>query len=206
MISAIFPCYANIKSFQIWKQSAHEADRPRRVKKRNFFLAACLFVLLTAPSLVHAQERDDDDAAETNEPPTQLEIGPEIEVPLHTDHPGFGGSVSLQLTPIPDWLEFEIGLGALASSGSGELEAEFLFEKPFEISPTTEFMIEAGPSLSRSTELDEAGTFLNIQAETGFFIWPSKSMGWYASVGWSDTPKNGAQSLSADAGILIPVF
>ncbi len=154
---------------------------------------------------VHAQERDDD-GDDVNEPPTQLEIGPEIEVPLRAEHTGFGGSINLQLTPIPDWLEFELGVSALVSSGNTELEAEFMLEKPFQISNTTEFMIEVGPSLSRSSENDEGGTLLNIQAETGFFIWPNKNFGWYASVGWSDAPKNGAQSISAGAGILIPVF
>ncbi len=176
------------------------------MKKRTSLLIAFAIIVLLFPLMTtHAQERDDD-GDDINEPPTQIEIGPETEVPLTAEHSGYGGSINIQLTPIPDWLEFELGVGALASSGNTELEAEFMFEKPFQISSTAEFMIEVGPSVSRSGGGDEAGTLLNIQTETGFFIWPNKNIGWYASVGWSDAPKNGAQSISADAGILIPVF
>jgi hypothetical protein len=176
------------------------------MKIRTSLRIACAALALSFPlTKLHAQERDDD-GDDSNEPPAQLEIGPEVEVPFVGEHPGFGGSITLQVTPIPNWLEFEFGVGALASSGATELEVEFMFEKPFQISSTTEFMIEAGPALSHSSEADEGGTLLNIQTEAGFFIWPNRNLGWYASVGWSDAPKNGTQSISVDAGILVPVF
>jgi hypothetical protein len=175
------------------------------MKIRYASLIALAIVILSFPLAAQAQEKDDD-GDDANEPPTQLEIGPEFEVPFHGEHPGYGGSITIQVTPIPNWLEFEFGVGALASSGNTELEAEFMFEKPFQITSTIEFMIEVGPGVSRSTEADEGGTLLNIETETGFFIWPNKNLGWYASMGWSDALKNGAQSISADAGVLIPVF
>jgi hypothetical protein len=175
------------------------------IKRTSLLIALTVLALSFPPTTIHAQERDDD-GDDSNEPPTQLEIGPEVEVPFAGEHPGFGGSITLQVTPIPNWLEFEFGVGALASSGTTELEAEFLFEKPFQISNTTEFMIEAGPALSHSSEGDEGGTVFNIQTEAGFFIWPNKSLGWYANVGWSDAPRTGAQSVSVGAGILVPVF
>ena len=174
-------------------------------KKVPLLITLAVFIISLPLLTAHAQVKDDD-GDDSNEPPTQLEIGPEVEVPFVGEHPGFGGTITLQVTPIPNWLEFEFGVGALTNSHSTEFEAEFMFEKPFQISSTTEFMIEAGPTISRSSEADEDGTLLSIQTEAGFFVWPNKELGWYANVGWSDALKNGAQSISVGAGILIPIF
>jgi len=139
-----------------------------------------------------------------NESGIALEIGPVAEWSLARERPNFGASLTCEVTPIPNWLELEFGFSALGTSGDPELEAEFLLEKPFRISDNAEFMLEIGPSLSHEFEASN-GTTLNLEFDAGLFFWPQKNLGWYLESGWSDTPKNGRQSLSGGVGVLIPL-
>ena len=78
-----------------------------------------------------------------------LEIGPAGEWPFN-DKPNFGGTFAIEATPIENWLEIEMGLTSLATAGRSEISGDVLFKKPFRVSPTFEFMIGAGPSISET--------------------------------------------------------
>jgi len=132
-----------------------------------------------------------------------LEIGTAGEWPLDGSRPNFGGTIAAEITPIENWLELEFGLTMLGTAGHTEVSGDILFKKPFQLSPTVEFMIGAGPSLSRTLNGPERGTAVSAEFALDFMFWPTKNLGWYIEPTWSINPRNGQQSAAISIGILI---
>jgi hypothetical protein len=132
-----------------------------------------------------------------------LEIGTDGEWPLNGERPNFGGTIAAEIEPIEDWLEIEFGLTTLATAGHTELSGDVLFKKPFRLSPTVEFMIGAGPSLSQTLDGPERGTSVSAEFALDFMFWPTKDVGWFIEPTWSVNPRNGQQSAAVSIGMLI---
>jgi hypothetical protein len=132
-----------------------------------------------------------------------LEIGPAGEWPLGGGPSNFGSTIAVEVTPIENWLELEFGMTALGTAGRSELSADLLFKKPFRLSPTVEFMIGAGPSLSRTVNGPERSTQLSAEFALDFMFWPTKHVGWFVEPTWSIAPRTGEQSIGVSVGILI---
>ncbi len=158
-------------------------------------------VILTAIGvcLVAAEAR-----AEEREHALVLEIGPAGEWPF-SDKPNFGGNFAIEATPIENWLEIEIGMTALSTTGRTEWSGDLLFKKPFHISPTFEFMIGAGPSIAKTTSGPDKDTTVSAAVALDFMFWPTPNLGWFVEPTWSINPRNGQQSFAATAGILIGI-
>jgi hypothetical protein len=91
-------------------------------------------------------------AAEDKEPTAVVAIGGVGEWGL----PGpasFGPSVSVEFTPIKDWLEIEIGAATLFRRGVTELETDLIFKTPIALSDTMEVMVGAGPARNGARRL-----------------------------------------------------
>jgi len=146
-----------------------------------------------------AQAKDDHDADHR----LVLEISPAGEWPLGGGPANFGGMIAAEVTPIENWLELEFGLASLATAGKSELSADLLFKKPFRISPTFEFMIGAGPSVSRTLNGPEQGTLWSAEFALDFMFWPTKNVGWFVEPTWSIAPRTGEHSLGVSVGILL---
>jgi len=132
-----------------------------------------------------------------------LEIGTAGEWPLNGERPNFGGTIAGEIEPIENWLELEFGVSTLATAGHTELSGDLLFKKPFRLSPTVEFMVGAGPSLSRTLNGPDAGTSWNVEFALDWMFWPTKNIGWFIEPTWSVNPKNGQQAAAVSIGILI---
>jgi hypothetical protein len=132
-----------------------------------------------------------------------LEIGMAGEWPLNGERPNFGGSLAAEIEPIENWLELEFGLSTLATAGHTELSGDVLFKKPFRISPTFEFMVGAGPSISQTLNGAERGTSVSAEFALDFMFWPTKDVGWFIEPTWSVNPRNGQQSAAVSIGMLI---
>ncbi len=132
-----------------------------------------------------------------------LEIGTAGEWPLNGEHPNFGGTIAAEIEPIENWLELEFGLLTLATAGNTELSGDVLFKKPFRLSPTAEFMVGAGPSLSQTLNGPERGTSMSAEFALDFMFWPTKDVGWYLEPTWSVNPRTGQQSAAVSIGVLI---
>jgi len=132
-----------------------------------------------------------------------LEIGMAGEWPLNGERPNFGGTIAAEIEPIENWLELEFGLSTLATAGHTELSGDVLFKKPFRISPTVEFMVGAGPSISQTLNGMERATAVSAEFALDFMFWPTKDVGWFIEPTWSVNPKNGQQSAAVSIGILI---
>jgi hypothetical protein len=115
-----------------------------------------------------------------------------------------GGTVALELTPIPEMLELECGLTALATNGGVELPLDVLFKKPWRVSPQFEFMIGAGPELVHAFGPNHA-TFWGGEAVLDFMFWPRQNLGWYLEPGYEITFRAGTEhhGVALAAGLLI---
>ena len=131
-----------------------------------------------------------------------LEIGPAGEWPLK-DKPNFGGNFAIEATLIENWLEIEMGLTALSTNGRSEWSGDFLFKKPFNISPTFEFMIGAGPSVGKTLNGPDRDTDVSATVALDFMFWPTKDLGWFIKPTWSINPRTRAQTVGFTTGILI---
>jgi hypothetical protein len=132
-----------------------------------------------------------------------LEIGTAGEWPLNGERPNFGGTIAAEIEPIENWLELEFGLAALATTGHTELSGDVLFKKPFRLSPTVEFMVGAGPSLSQTLNGLDRGTSVSAEFALDFMFWPTKDVGWYIEPTWSVNPRTGQQSAAVSVGMII---
>jgi hypothetical protein len=164
----------------------------------NFAILAAVgagLTLVFSATIVRGEER---------EHALVLEIGTAGEWPL-SDRPNFGGTFAVEATPIENWLEIEIGLTTLSTSGRTEWSGDVLFKKPFRISPTFEFMIGAGPSISKTLNGEDRDTSVSAEFALDFMFWPTKDLGWFVEPTWSINPRNGQQAIGVTAGILIGI-
>jgi hypothetical protein len=117
-------------------------------------------------------------------------------------HPG--GTFAFEVTPIEHWLELEIGVTAIHSSGNIDIPVDLLFKKPWPISPRFEFMAGVGPELIHTTGTASA-TFWGLSSVLDFMFWPRRNVGWYLEPGYEVTFQSGAtrQGLGISGGLLI---
>ncbi len=135
----------------------------------------------------------------------ELQVGGAGEWSLDGEHSNFGVALGAQYTPVANWLELEVEFSALGTNGHPEYEGEFMFNKPFEISPTVEIEAGVGPSLTRTVKGPDKGTAVGVEfgLELNFHPFRNKRLGWYIEPSWSITPRNGEKSVGATTGLLI---
>jgi hypothetical protein len=85
----------------------------------------------------------------------------------------FGGTFAVEKALIENWLEIEAGLTSLSTTGRTELSGDIIFKKPFRISPTFEFMIGVGPSISRTLNGEDQSTIVSAAFTLDFMFWPT---------------------------------
>ena len=83
--------------------------------------------------------------AEDTEPLAVLELGAAGEWGLNRASSGFGPTAGVEFTPIQNWLVIETGVTTLFSKGQTEWGYDFVFKKPFDLSPSVEFEPGIGP-------------------------------------------------------------
>jgi hypothetical protein len=145
-------------------------------------------------------------SAQEKEPTAIVEIGGAAEWDLPNGASSFGPTVSVEVTPIKDWLEIEAGVSALRGHGQTEWGSDLIFKKPFTLSDTVEFMIGVGPEWTYTTGGEGAKVSAEVAAE--FMIWPTKDrkFGWFIEPTYSYALTSDHQkSLGLGAGLMIPI-
>jgi len=154
-----------------------------------------LFVPITLPSAALAE----DHAA-------VLEIGGAAEWDAETWQSQFGPSLAVEVTPIERWLELELGVNAFRVSGKTDWETDLLFKKPFDLSPTIEFMVGLGPTWTHSSSPAEPSNSAGAEFALDFMFWPTRRWGWFIEPSYSVTfDHDHPKSLGFTAGFLVPV-
>src|ERR1700753_2684237 len=102
-------------------------------------LSLCLHLSLSGQpppetSLSHLPALDDD-------PRVILEVGAASSWTTSGGAATFAPSLAAETTPIENWLELEAGLTPVYTRKSQEWDADFLFKKPWTLTPKAEFMI-----------------------------------------------------------------
>jgi len=141
-------------------------------------------------------------AAEDKEPAAVVAIGGAGEWAL----PGaasFGPSVSVEVAPIKNWLEIEVGAATLFRRGVTEFETDVVFKKPFTLSDTLEVMVGAGPAWSwtRQEGIKWGATFaLDVMV----WPWPEKKFGWFVEPSYTIN-QDSERSLAVSVGLLVAI-
>src|ERR1700761_8190768 len=97
----------------------------------KFLLVAMLFLMF----FVHANaQRTLPDSVE-KEGVAVAEFGGAISKGLKGGNPAYGYNVAVETTPVENWLELELGLSTVFGNHSKETDIDFLFKKPWTLSP-----------------------------------------------------------------------
>ena len=179
------------------------------MKRSTFTLsAACLSPFLhlslfgqTPPeiTLSHYPTTDDD-------PRVILEVGAASSWTTSGGAATFAPSLAAETTPIENWLELEAGLTPVYTRNSHEWDADFLFKKPWTLTPKTEFMIGVGPGWSHVTQDGKASEIFSGEVAGDFMFWPTgrHHFGWFLEPAYEYNFAAGHQkSIALTAGLLI---
>ncbi|HYA76936.1 MAG TPA: hypothetical protein VED83_08500 [Burkholderiaceae bacterium] len=165
-----------------------------------------LGLLLGAAHIARAHESEETESAKEKEEGSVLEIGATNEWTVRNGSgANAGASVGWELTVIPEWLKVEVGGDALVTSGTNALSGVVIFKVPYELSPTTELMVGAGPKWTRKLNGPDQGWYSGAEVDVDFMFWPRKDLGWYVQPDWSAVPRTGEQSVGITVGLLIRV-
>jgi len=143
---------------------------------------------------------DKDEAAEHK---FILELGTAGEWPLTDATGNFGGTFAVEFEPIENWLELEFGFTTLNTTGKSDLSGDLLFKKPFKITPSFEFMVGAGPSVSQTLNGPDRGTAVSAEFAIDFMFWPTRNVGWFFEPTYSINPRTGERSAAFSIGLLF---
>lgn len=118
----------------------------------------------------------------------------------------FGPSVAVEVTPIEDWLELEVGTAPLFRRHSTEWGTDLVFKKPWDLSKKVEFMLGAGPEWVHAKQYGITTNSISAEAVADFMFWRSakRRFGWYVEPTYEYNFGRGReQSLGVTAGLLI---
>lgn len=120
----------------------------------------------------------------------------------------YGGSVSVEVTPIEHWLELESGVTSLFAHHSAEWDVDFLFKKPWTLSKKVEFMAGIGPEWMHTRQDGIVQNVLAAEGVLDFMFWPSRKrrFGWYVEPAYDYAFGHGHErSVGVTAGLLIAI-
>ena len=108
----------------------------------NSIKSLLLASLFLCPRNISAQSVDKD----PDEPAAILELAGATSTSLKAGGSSFGPNVAVEVTPIENWLELEIGVTPFFQRHhSTEWNTDVLFKKPWNLSKQFEFMAGFGP-------------------------------------------------------------
>jgi hypothetical protein len=120
----------------------------------------------------------------------------------------FAPDFAVEVTPIENWLELEVGTTPFFTANTTEWDTDLLFKKPWTISPTAEFMFGVGPEW---VQIRQNGTTTNsvaVEVAGDFMFWPAKKhrFGWYLEPAYDYGFGRGhEQSIGMSGGLLIAI-
>ena len=165
--------------------------------------AKCILIafLFLCAGNVFAQSDD-------KEPVAVVELGGATNWSVTSGGSSFGPTLAVEVTPIENWLELELGVTPLFARHSTEWDTDLLFKKPWTLSKKVEFMLGVGPEWIHTTKYDMTTNSVSGEAVLDFMFWPSRKhrFGWYLEPGYEYNFGRGhEQSLGISGGLLIAI-
>lgn len=119
-----------------------------------------------------------------------------------------GLDFGIEWTPIENWLELEAGTSPVFAHGSREWDTDFLFKKPWTLTPHAEFMFGVGPEWQHFSVPGIAHNALAAEVAGDFMFWPGRAhrFGWYLEPSVDRSFAAGHErSAGLSAGLLISI-
>jgi hypothetical protein len=145
---------------------------------------------------------------EEKEPAATLEIGAAPGWSLTDPGSSFGPTVALEMTPIKNWLEIEMGTTSSFGRHSTEWGTDFLFKKPWDLRSGIEFMIGIGPEWLNTRKYGVRTNSLAAETVLDFMFWKGSAhkIGWYFEPTYEYSFQAGHEkSLGFSTGLLIGI-
>ena len=120
----------------------------------------------------------------------------------------FTPDFAVEVTPIENWLELELGTSPFVNRSSTEWDTDLLFKKPWTLSPKAEFMFGVGPEWVHITQNGTSTNSIAGEVAGDFMFWPAKKhrFGWYLEPGFDHGFGRGHEnSIGMSGGLLIAI-
>ena len=140
------------------------------------------------------------------EPAAVVELGGAVFWDVKEARASFGPSVALEVTPIENWLELEVGTAPLFRRHSTEWGTDLVFKKPWDLSKKVELMLGVGPEWVHSNQYGVTANSVSTEAVVDLMFWRSAKhrFGWYVEPSYEYNFARGhEQSLGFTGGLLI---
>jgi hypothetical protein len=120
------------------------------------------------------------------EPAAVVELGGAVDSNVKGSGSSVGPTVAVEVTPIENWLELEVGVTSLFARHSTEWNVDLLFKKPWTLSKKVEFMLGVGPEWVHTTQYSMTRNSVSGEGVLDFMFWPSakQRFGWYLEPGY----------------------
>jgi hypothetical protein len=165
---------------------------------KSIVVAACLLVSV---QVAFSQQPDKD-------PVAILELGGAANWSIADGGSSFGPAVSVEVTPIENWLELEAGTTPTFRHHITEWDTDFLFKKPWTISDKAEVMFGLGPEWIHTRAYGISTNAIAAEVALDFMFWPTAKhrFGWYLEPAWDYSFAAGHEkSLGITGGLLIAI-
>ena len=142
------------------------------------------------------------------EPAAVVELGGATGRSLTAGQSNFGPTVALELTPIENRLELEVGATPLFMRHSTEWSIDLLFKKPWTLSEKREFMLGIGPEWIHTNARGMKMNSVGVEVAPDFMFWSSRKhrLGWYLEPSYEYRFGPGHEhSLGVTGGLLIGI-
>jgi hypothetical protein len=146
--------------------------------------------------------------AEDKEPLAILQLGAAGEWGLNDRGSSFGPTAAVEFNPIKNWLAIEMGVTTLFGKGQTEWDTDFIFKKPFDLSPGVEFEPGIGPVWIHAIGGCRTTNGIGAEAIFEFMFWPTmdRKYGWFLEPSYTYSFARGhEQSFGVSGGLLIPI-
>jgi hypothetical protein len=171
----------------------------------KLILILSLLLLFSIPAFA---QKTSSDSTKDKEGIAVGEIGGASSTDIKSGKSSFGYSLSVEATPIEDWLEVELGVSPTYAAHYRETDVDFLVKKPWTFSSRLEFMLGIGPEWAHTTEYGTTTNSWSGELALDFMYWPFKKhqFGFYGEpayvYGFNAAHE---QSIEMSAGLLINI-
>jgi len=142
------------------------------------------------------------------EPAAIVELGAAADESLKDGGSSFGPTVAVEVTPIENRLELELGVTPLFSRHATEWAIDFLFKKPWTLSDKAEVMLGVGPEWIHTSVYGVKTNSVGAEVAPDFMLWPGAKhkLGWYVEPSYEYKFGRGhEQSFGINGGLLIAI-
>ena len=167
-----------------------------------------ILILLLTLTINAIGQKALNDSVGKKEPIAVVEFGGAASRDLRGSGQSFGYSVAVEVTPIEDWLELELGVSPTFGSHIRARDIDLLFKKPWTFSSKLEFMFGVGAAWTHTSTDGAITNTASGEVALDFMFWPSARhrFGWYLEPAYEyGLSQEHQQSVGMSAGLLIAI-